>query len=200
MWYRFVQFIFSILFRIVYRLKVIGRENIPKTGPVVIACNHVSLLDPPMVGTASSRPVHFMAKSELFVPILGPLYKSLGAFPVHRGAGDAHAIRTALTILKHREVLGIFPEGTRSKDGRLGKAQPGALAIALKGRAAVVPTCILGSDLKRRSSFWPKVTVVFGKPMELEDEKGTKLEVEELSEKLMEEIQALMDAHKNRNS
>ena len=200
MWYRFVQFIFSILFRIVYRLKVIGRENIPKTGPVVIACNHVSLLDPPMVGTASSRPVHFMAKSELFVPILGPLYKSLGAFPVHRGAGDAHAIRTALTILKHREVLGIFPEGTRSKDGRLGKAQPGALAIALKGRAAVVATCILGSDLKRRSSFWPKVTVVFGKPMDLEDEKGTKLEVEELSEKLMEEIQALMDAHKDRNS
>ncbi len=200
MWYRFVQFIFSILFRIVYRLKVIGRENIPKTGAVVIACNHVSLLDPPMVGTASSRPVHFMAKSELFVPILGPLYKSLGAFPVHRGAGDAHAIRTALTILKHREVLGIFPEGTRSKDGRLGKAQPGALAIALKGRAAVVPTCILGSDLKRRNSFWPKVTVVFGKPMDLEDEKGTKLEVEELSEKLMEEIQALMDAHKDRNS
>ena len=198
MWYRFVQFIFSILFRIVYRLKVIGRENIPKTGPVVIACNHVSLLDPPMVGTASSRPVHFMAKSELFVPILGPLYKSLGAFPVHRGAGDAHAIRTALTILKHREVLGIFPEGTRSKDGRLGKAQPGALAIALKGRAAVVPTCILGSDLKRRRSFWPKITVVFGKPMKLEDEKGTKLEVEELSEELMKEIQALMDAHKGR--
>lgn len=198
MWYWFVQFIFSILFRIVYRLKVIGRENIPKMGPVVIACNHVSLLDPPMVGTASSRPVHFMAKSELFVPILGPLYKSLGAFPVHRGAGDAHAIRTALTILKHKEVLGIFPEGTRSRDGRLGKAQPGALAIALKGRAAVVPACILGSDLKRRKSFWPKITVVFGRPMELEDEKGTKLEVEELSEELMKEIQALMDAHKGR--
>ena len=113
MWYRFVQLLFSILFRIIYRLRVIGRENIPRKGPVVIACNHVSLLDPPMVGTASSRPVHFMAKSELFVPVLGTLYKSLGAFPVHRGAGDAHAIRTALTILKHQEVLGIFPEGHR---------------------------------------------------------------------------------------
>ena len=181
MWYRFVQLLFSILFRIIYRLRVIGRENIPRKGPVVIACNHVSLLDPPMVGTASSRPVHFMAKSELFVPVLGTLYKSLGAFPVHRGAGDAHAIRTALTILKHQEVLG--------------KAQPGALAIALKGKAEVVPACILGSDLKRRKSFWPRITVVFGKPMKLENEQGNKLKVEELSEELMREIQALMDAH-----
>lgn len=195
MWYRFVQLIFSILFRIIYRLRVIGRDNIPKEGPVVIACNHVSLLDPPMVGAASSRPVHFMAKSELFVPVLGTLYKSLGAFPVHRGAGDAHAIRTALTILKHKEVLGIFPEGHRSRDGKLGKAQPGALAIALKGKAEVVPTCILGSDLKRRKSFWPRITVVFGKPMKLENEQGNKLKVEELSEELMKEIQALMDAH-----
>ena len=186
MWYRFVQLLFSILFRIIYRLRVIGRENIPGKGPVVIACNHVSLLDPPMVGTASSRPVHFMAKSELFVPV---------AFPVHRGAGDAHAIRTALTILKHQEVLGIFPEGHRSRDGKLGKAQPGALAIALKGKAEVVPACILGSDLKRRKSFWPRITVVFGKPMKLENEQGNKLKVEELSEELMREIQALMDAH-----
>lgn len=195
-WYRFVQFIFSILFRIVYRLHVIGRENIPKEGPVVIACNHVSLLDPPMVGTASSRPVHFMAKSELFVPVLGTLYKSLGAFPVHRGAADTQAIRTALTLLKKKEVLGIFPEGTRSKDGKLGKAQPGALAIAIKGKAAIVPTCILGSNLKMRKSFWPKITVVFGKPVDMENEKGTKLKVEELSEKLMAEIGRLMETHR----
>lgn len=198
MWYRFVQLLFSILFRIIYRLRVIGRENIPKQGPVVIACNHVSLLDPPMVGTASSRPVHFMAKSELFVPILGTLYKSLGAFPVHRGAADAHAIRTALTILKQQEVLGIFPEGHRSRDGKLGKAQPGAMAIALKGKAEVVPACILGSDLKHRKSFWPQITVVFGKPMKLENEQGNKLKVEELSEELMKEIQSLMDAHREK--
>ena len=80
MWYRFVQLLFSILFRIIYRLRVIGRENIPRKGPVVIACNHVSLLDPPMVGTASSRPVHFMAKSELFVPGWGPCTKAWGPF------------------------------------------------------------------------------------------------------------------------
>lgn len=196
LWYRIVQFVFSILFRILFRLQVIGKENIPKTGAVVIACNHVSLLDPPMVGTASSRPVHFMAKSELFVPVLGTLYQSLGAFPVHRGAADPQAIRTSLTLLKQKKVLGIFPEGTRSKDGKMGKAQPGALAIAIKGKAAVIPTCILGSNLANRKSFWPKIKVVFGKPLSLENESGNKVKVEELSEQLMTEIGHLMETHR----
>ena len=80
----FRKIIFSVLFRIILRLKIIGRENIPMEGPVVIASNHMSLLDPPVVGTASSRPVNFMAKSELFVPVLGPCTAPLGAFPVHR--------------------------------------------------------------------------------------------------------------------
>lgn len=193
MWYRFVQFIFSILFRIIFRLKVVGRENIPKEGALVIACNHVSNLDPPMVGTATSRPINFMAKSELFEnPILGWLYASLGAFPVHRGAADAKAIRTALTILKHKEVLGIFPEGHRMTEGKLGKAEPGALAIAIKGKAALLPAAILGSNMKARKSFWPQITVVFGKPMSLQNEQGNKLEIEELSVKLMEEIGKLI--------
>ncbi len=196
LWYRIVQFVFSILFRILFRLQVIGKENIPKTGPVVIACNHVSLLDPPMVGTASSRPVHFMAKSELFVPILGTLYQSLGAFPVHRGAADPQAIRTALILLKQKKVLGIFPEGTRSKDGKLGKAQPGALAIAIKGKATVVPACILGSNLAKRKSFWPQIKVIFGKPLSLENESGNKVKVEELSERLMAEIGHLIETHR----
>ena len=197
MWYRFVQIIFSVLFRIIFRLKVVGRENIPAEGPVVIACNHVSNLDPPMVGTAASRPVNFMAKSELFEnPIQGRLYASLGAFPVHRGAADARAIRTALTILKRKEVLGIFPEGHRMTDGKLGKAEPGALAIAIKGKAALVPAAILGSNMKARKSFWPQITVVFGKPMSLKNEQGNKIEVEELSVKLMEEIGKLIEAQR----
>ena len=197
MWYRFVQIIFSVLFRIIFRMKVVGRENIPAEGPVVIACNHVSNLDPPMVGTAASRPVNFMAKSELFEnPIQGRLYASLGAFPVHRGAADARAIRTALTILKRKEVLGIFPEGHRMTDGKLGKAEPGALAIAIKGKAALVPAAILGSNMKARKSFWPQITVVFGKPMSLKNEQGNKIEVEELSVKLMEEIGKLIEAQR----
>ena len=194
MWYRFVQLLFSILFRIIYRLRVIGRENIPRKGPVVIACNHVSLLDPPMVGTASSRPVHFMAKSELFVPVLGTCTKAWGPFrstgrrgcPCH--PDSAH----------HPEASGSAGDlsGRAPEPGReTGESPAGALAIALKGKAEVVPACILGSDLKHRKSFWPRITVVFGKPMKLENEQGNKLKVEELSEELMREIQALMDAH-----
>lgn len=121
LWYRIVQFVFSILFRILFQLQVIGKENIPKTGAVVIACNHVSLLDPPMVGTASSRPVHFMAKSELFVPVLGTLYQSLGAFPVHRGAADPQAIRTALTLLKQKKCWGFSLKAHAAKMENWGK-------------------------------------------------------------------------------
>ncbi|UQT40709.1 1-acyl-sn-glycerol-3-phosphate acyltransferase [Acidaminococcus intestini] len=155
MWYRFVQLLFRVLFSIFFRLETIGRENIPHEGPVVIASNHVSLLDPPMIGTAASRPIHFMAKSELFVPVLGTLYRSLGAFPVHRGAADTHAIRHALKLLKDRKVLGIFPEGHRIRTGKLGKAEPGAMAIAIKGKAQVVPTAILGSNLGAQKASGP---------------------------------------------
>ena len=198
MWYRFVKIIFSVLFRIILRLKIIGRENIPMEGPVVIASNHMSLLDPPVVGTASSRPVNFMAKSELFVPVLGALYSSLGAFPVHRGAADSHAIKHALLLLKNKQVLGIFPEGHRMPKGHLGKAAPGALAIAIKGKATVVPTAIIGSDLKHRKTFWPKVTVVFGKPLSMENQDGNKVKVEELSERLMAQIAAMIEAHREK--
>ena len=198
MWYRFVKIIFSVLFRIILRLKIIGRENIPMEGPVVIASNHMSLLDPPVVGTASSRPVNFMAKSELFVPVLGALYSSLGAFPVHRGAADSHAIKHALLLLKNKQVLGIFPEGHRMPEGHLGKAAPGALAIAIKGKATVVPTAIIGSDRKHRKTVWPKVTVVFGKPLSMENQDGNKVKVEELSERLMAQIAAMIEAHREK--
>jgi 1-acyl-sn-glycerol-3-phosphate acyltransferase len=197
MWYQFVKVLFTVLFKIIFRLTVYGKENIPEDGPVVIACNHVSLLDPPMVGTAASRPIHFMAKSELFVPVLGTIYKSLGAFPVHRGSADTHAIKQALKILKNEEVLGIFPEGHRVKTGKLGKAEPGAIAIAVKGKAKVVPTAILGSNLKTRNHFWPKIIVAFGKPLSIVDESGSKKEISLFTAELMHEIELLIEAHKD---
>lgn len=196
-WYGFVKCLFRVLFKILFRLTVYGRENIPEEGPVVIASNHVSLLDPPMIGTAASRPIYFMAKSELFVPILGDIYRSLGAFPVHRGAADTHAIKQALGILRGGKVLGIFPEGHRITTGKLGKAEPGAMAIAMKGKAQVVPTAILGSNLKARTHFWPKITVVFGKPLSLVNETGTKKETAAFTEELMHEIECLIEAHKD---
>jgi 1-acyl-sn-glycerol-3-phosphate acyltransferase len=197
MWYQFVRAVFAVLFRILLRLEVIGSENIPKEGPVVIACNHVSNLDPPMVGTAATRPVHFMAKSELFESFMGHVYSSLYAFPVHRGVADTHAIRQALTVLKNNQVLGIFPEGHRVTTGRLDKAEPGAVAIAIKGKALVVPTAILGSNLKARKSLWPHIKVVFGRPISVRDEAGNKKATEALSEELMHEIGLLIEAHKD---
>ena len=137
--YTLVKNLFKILFTIFLRLKVEGRENIPKDGPLVIASNHLSLLDPPVLGTAATRKVHFMAKEELFVPVLGTIYKILGAFPVRRGGADRAAIKHGIDILESGQVLAIFPEGTRSKTGELGKAQPGALMMASKAKATIQP-------------------------------------------------------------
>ena len=163
--YAVVKVILRVLFTVVLRMRVEGAENIPKEGPLVIASNHLSLLDPPVIGTAATRKVHFMAKQELFVPILGDIYRILGAFPVRRGGADRAAIKHGIEILQSSQVLAIFPEGTRSKTGKLGKAEPGALMMASKAMAAIVPCCVIGTDFQRQGRIWPKVTVRFGKPM-----------------------------------
>ncbi len=190
--YDIAKLVLRLLFNIFLRLKVYGTENIPKDGPLVIACNHISLLDPPVVGTAATRKVHFMAKQELFVPVLGTIYKLLGAFPVRRGGADREAIKHGIDILKDRQVLAIFPEGTRSKTGKLGKAQPGALMMASKAQATIVPACVMGTDYKRQGRIWPKVTVVFGKPIYFpKDVKVTKELLQSLTDEMMEEIAKL---------
>lgn len=163
--YAVVKVILRVLFTVILRMRVEGTENIPKEGPLVIASNHLSLLDPPVIGTAATRKVHFMAKQELFVPILGDIYKILGAFPVRRGGADRAAIKHGIEILQSSQVLAIFPEGTRSKTGKLGKAEPGALMMASKAMATIVPCCVIGTDFQRQGRIWPKVTVRFGKPM-----------------------------------
>ncbi|MDY6029543.1 MAG: lysophospholipid acyltransferase family protein [Acidaminococcaceae bacterium] len=169
-----------------------GVENIPKEGPLVLASNHISLLDPPVIGTCANRKVHFMAKQELFVPVLGYIYRLLGAFPVRRGGADRAAIKQGIDILQSGEVLAIFPEGTRSKTGKLGKAAPGALMMASKTGAAIVPSCVIGTDLKRSGKLWPKVTVRFGKPIYFpEGVPLTKELLSELTEEMMRRIAAL---------
>lgn len=165
MFYAIVKFIGTFLFKIFLRLEVEGQENIPKDGAFVLCCNHISLLDPPVVGAACTRNIHWMAKEELFVPVLGTIYKWLGAFPVKRGTADRTAISHGINILKNGEVLAIFPEGTRSKTGALGKAAPGALMMAGRVKATILPTCVIGTDVKRQGKLWPKVKVKFGKPI-----------------------------------
>ena len=196
--YTLLKPILWLLFKIGLRLNVEGTENIPKDGPLVIASNHLSLLDPPVIGVAATRKVHFMAKQELFVPILGDIYKALGAFPVRRGGADRAAIKHGIDILKDNKVLAIFPEGTRSKTGKLGKAEPGALMMASKAMANIVPCCVMGTDYRRQGRIWPKVTVRFGKPIYFPADAVVNKEfLHEMTENLMQHIAALQAGEKS---
>ena len=107
MFYSFLKVVLYVLAKVILRLEISGTENIPQNGPVVIASNHLSLLDPPIIGVAATRKIHFMAKQELFVPVLGSIYRTLGAFPVRRGAADRNAIKYGIDLLLADKVLAI---------------------------------------------------------------------------------------------
>ena len=197
MFYKVLRFVLQIIFGILFRPKILGKENVPMTGGMIMAANHLSNWDPPMVGTYMPRPVAYMAKEELFVPVLGDIYRLLGAFPVRRGGADRAAIKHGIDILESNQVLAIFPEGTRSKTGELGKAQPGALMMASKVKAPIVPACIIGTDYKRHGRIWPKVTVRFGKPMPFhEDAVVNKEFLHAMTEELMQHIAKLQAGEK----
>jgi 1-acyl-sn-glycerol-3-phosphate acyltransferase len=153
------------LFRLVFRLRVVGANYIPTEGPTLFVANHISMWDPPMIGyaLASRRRIYFMAKSELFaVPGLGWVIRRGGAFPVERGGADRSAIRTAREVLGRGDALLMFPEGTRNTDGGLRPAWPGAGALGLLDGVRVVPVAIDGSN--RRIG---PVRVTIGTPLDL---------------------------------
>jgi 1-acyl-sn-glycerol-3-phosphate acyltransferase len=150
-----------LLYGVLFRLEATGVENIPKTGPVVLCANHISVLDPPTVGVPVPRKVHYMAKAELFnIPLFGRFIHALGAFPVKRGGVSKDAIRTAIALLQNGGVMGIFPEGTRNSADAMGKK--GAAMIALRSGAAVIPVAIIG-----RYRLFRKVRIRYGQPIDL---------------------------------
>ncbi|MCK4776998.1 MAG: 1-acyl-sn-glycerol-3-phosphate acyltransferase [Actinomycetia bacterium] len=149
-------------------------ENIPEKGAVILAANHKSYLDPVLVGLASKRPVYFMAKSELFkIKMLDYFLKKLYAFPVKRGEFDRDAFRKSIEVLKSGKVMGIYPEGGRVRDKKIGEIKPGFSLIALKSKAAVVPVGIIGSDKAMKVGGkipkFPKIIINIGKPFKSED-------------------------------
>ncbi|MFB4163437.1 lysophospholipid acyltransferase family protein [Alteribacillus sp. JSM 102045] len=177
----------------IIRAEAIGQENIPKEGPVLLCSNHISNYDPPLVGSFMKRKIHFMAKEELFSKkILGSLLPSLGAFPVKRGAGDRQALRKGLGLLEEGKVLCLFPEGTRSKTGEVGKGLSGSGFFALRSEAAVVPVAIFGEYKPFR-----KVTVVYGKPINFQELRNEKVSAAHATEVIMENIRALLADHRN---
>lgn len=155
--------LFYIPTHLIWRLRVVGRENVPQRGGVLIAANHVSLLDPPLIGSCLTRMVHFMAKQELFeIPIFGRLISHLNAFPIKRAERDMAAFKTAQRILENGGALIIFPEGTRQRGGRLGRPKAGVGMLAHMTNTPVVPVYVHNSGALK--SF-KKLTVCFGPPI-----------------------------------
>jgi len=127
-------------------LRVTGLEHVPATGPALIVSNHQSILDPPLIGGATPRQIFFLAKAELFrIPLFGRLIRALHARPVRREGSDPSALKTAARLLEEGKALLVFPEGTRSIDGRLGEAKPGIGMLAVVSGAPVIPTYISGT-------------------------------------------------------
>ncbi|EAX46543.1 1-acyl-sn-glycerol-3-phosphate acyltransferases [Thermosinus carboxydivorans Nor1] len=192
--YSFLRWLLRLFFRLVFRWKVTGTANIPREGGVIIAANHVSLWDPPVIGCAMDRRISFMAKEELFaIPVFNWIIAKLGAFPVRRGAADRTAIRTAVAILEAGGVLGVFPEGTRSRTGKLGAAEPGVAMLALKTGAPIVPCAVVGTNKVLRQGQWlPRFEVRFGKPLQVAKGRADKEDVDRLTTSIMEEISNLL--------
>lgn len=179
-------------FSTTYRVETIGLEHIPKEGPVLLCSNHIHNFDPPFLGSYVPRKVHYMAKAELFkVPLLGRLIAAVGAFPVKRGSGDKQALKLGLKILKEGEALGLFPEGTRSKDGNLGKGLAGAGFFALRTDAVVIPCAIIGSYKP-----FSKLRVIYGEPLEMESLRVAKASSGEVTDYIMNAIAELLHKHK----
>ena len=196
--YRLSRFLLGLLFRCYNRWEVNGRELFPDSGGVLLIANHTSYADPPIAGTACRRPINFMAKSELFrIPVLSALIRRTHAFPVQRGAGDQHALRRAVRLLQRGQVLLIFPEGTRSADGRLQPFEPGAAFIALASGAAVVPMAIDGADrlLPRGMPILlpGKLRLRFGPPVDLSRFRGQR-RTRELLQQAGDEMHAALAA------
>ena len=174
---RLVQLFMLFMFRV----KCIGKKNVPKKGGAILAINHKSAFDPLVVGITAPRRLFCMAKAELFKnKLLGALLRKLGAFPVHRGSGDVSAFKTAFKILDDGGAMLIFPEGRRVKKGDRRHAKTGVVMIAQKKTVPVIPVYIDG-DYK----WMKKITVTYGEPVSFEEYKEKKLSAEE--------VQALAD-------
>jgi glycerol-3-phosphate dehydrogenase (NAD(P)+) len=155
-------------FLVYLRMQRIGREHLPKQGPLLLASNHRSFLDPFVIGMLVRRPVYYMAKRELFEKRWQAwILNSLGAFPVDRGHGDAAAMDTARAILARGDCVVVFPEGTRVRPGPLGSPRRGVGRLALETGVPVAPVAVFGSEHVRRG--WRirprKVRVRVGRPM-----------------------------------
>ncbi len=166
--YRVIRSLFVPFFLVYFRLQRIGREHLPASGPLLLAANHRSFLDPFVIGSLVRRPVYYMAKRELFEKRWQAwVLNALGAFPVDRGAGDGDAMRTARAILERGDCVVVFPEGTRIRKGPLESPHRGIGRLAVETGAPVAPVAVHGTEEVRRG--WRirprKVRLRVGRPL-----------------------------------
>ena len=190
--YDAAKFTFLGVFATIWRMRVFGSENVPKSGPVIIACNHVSNLDPPVLGSASPRRISYMAKEELFrIPVLGPAIRAVGAYPVDRMGSATAAVKRSVDVLARGQVIGIFPEGGRNITGS-NEIRQGVALLASLGKAPVVPARIVGTGGAGR--FAP-FRVFFGPPLRLPvDRKATREEMSNFTDDIMQAIRSLPES------
>jgi len=200
MLYSIAYVLVAIISRIYFRLHITGRENIPKEGGVIIASNHLSYLDIPLLGYSIGRRADYMGKRELFnIPIISSLFRTLGGFPIDRDKLDRAALKDAVKRLKSGRVIVVYPEGTRSRDSILQPGKPGVGIIVKMSGAKVVPAAIQGTDRAMPIGAWlirpAKVTVKFGKPLDFNNlaKSGNEKEgVEMITKTIMENISTLL--------
>jgi 1-acyl-sn-glycerol-3-phosphate acyltransferase len=200
---RGVALLGRLVFRSVTRVKVVGFDDLPTSGPLIVVANHLSNADPPLVGgwllQALGRPISFLAKSALFVGPLGGLLRAHGMIMVRAGGSDIDAYRQARAVLDAGGVICIFPEGTRSRTGALIEAKQGVVVLAARSGAPVLPIGVSGTDrfLSPESPMpriGTRVTVRAGKPFRVElPRRATRAEIAAATDDLMGRIAALIE-------
>jgi len=168
-WYKFVQYVCATLGLLVWRWRATGQRNVPDSGGVLLVCNHVSFLDVFFLGIPLRRSLSYVARSTLFVPVLGALIRSVGGFPIQREGIGAAGMKETLRRLRAGRIVALFPEGTRSRDGQLGSLKPGIAALAARVGVPVVPAGLAGMfEIWPRSRLLPvphPIRIHYGTPI-----------------------------------
>jgi 1-acyl-sn-glycerol-3-phosphate acyltransferase len=197
MLYSLGKFFLYVFYKGCCRIKFIDRQKVPPTGGQIIASNHVSYYDPFAIGLGINRKTHYMAKRELFEDsaLVGSFISMMGAFPVDRNKADRKAIQRALELLKGGQVVGIFPEGTRSEDGEVGEGQLGMAMLSVMSGTPIVPAAVIGTqNVRIKKGLIPKfrqIFVKYGDPVYPDQFEGTK------KEKLQKITDAVLEAIRN---
>ncbi len=182
----FGKWFFWLSFKFFWRIKVYGHKNIPPKGGVIVAANHSSLVDPPVLGSAMKREANYLAKKELFrIPIFGNILRRVNAFPVKRGESDLLALKKAKRLLEEGKLVILFPEGTRNRTGNLLRGKPGIGILAIWTGVPIVPALIRNTN---RLVHFPRLEVHFAPPLYFSDSRDNHLKDREYYQKITDEV------------